>query len=108
MVLKKCEIAINDVLEELNEENRRLLYELLLAEKCLKLFAEFKTLVELNFHQYKDNLQLDVKQNYEQLVVKLDQIADKDKRHLLDFTDENHSEDNWVDNCLNYFEEETH
>ena len=53
---KKCQIVVNDVLEELNEENKRLLEELLFADKCLKVLIEFKGFVELNSNQFELNL----------------------------------------------------
>ena len=39
-------IKVNDVFEELSEENKRLLNELMFANKCLKVLITFKTFVE--------------------------------------------------------------
>ena len=52
----KREIVVNDVLEELNEENKRLFKQLLFADKCLKV------LIELNSNQFKLNLEENNKQ----------------------------------------------
>ena len=43
---KSVVIDINDMLEELSEENNRLLNELLIANKCLKMFTQYKTFVD--------------------------------------------------------------
>ena len=40
-------ININDIFNDLKEENKRLLNQLLFADKCLKCLTEFKSFVDL-------------------------------------------------------------
>ena len=77
MDLKNSQIVVNDVLEELNEENKRLFNELLFADKCLKILIEFKSFVELNSNQFKLNLDENNKQLYEELSEKVKQVLDE-------------------------------
>ena len=89
MVLKLCEIVVNDVLEELNEENKRLFEELLFANKCLKVLNEFKSFVEFNSNQFKLNLEENNKQLYEKLSEKVKQVLDEKRCHLKNSNDNN-------------------
>ena len=89
MVDNKCEIVVNDVLEELNEENKRLFNELLFANKCLKVLNEFKNFVELNSNQFKLNLDESNKQLYEELSENVKQVLNAKSYHLKNFNDNN-------------------
>ena len=40
---KMASLRVNDVFEELSEENKRLLNELMFANKCLKVLITFKS-----------------------------------------------------------------
>ena len=48
-------VSVNDLVEELYEENNRLLNELLLTQKCFELLSEIKDYIELNFSKYGNN-----------------------------------------------------
>ena len=50
-------IKANDIFDELEEENIRFQNELLLTEKCLKMFIQFKTFVDFISDKFKLNLQ---------------------------------------------------
>ena len=77
MIDNKCQIVVNDVLEELNEENKRLFNQLLFADKYLKVLIEFKAFVELNSNQFKLNLEKNNKQIYEELSENVKQVSDE-------------------------------
>ena len=84
-----CKIVVNDVLEELNEENKRLFNQLLFADKCLKVLNEFKNFVELNSNQFKLNLEESNKQLYEELSENVKQVLDEKNNYLKNFNDNN-------------------
>ena len=44
-------IIVRDIFDELRDENRRHLNELLFVEKCLKCLTEFKSFVDLIFNK---------------------------------------------------------
>ena len=87
--IKNSQIVVNDVLEELNEENKRLFNELLFADKCLKVLIEFKSFVELNSNQFKRNLEENNKQLYEELCEKVKQVLDEKNNFQKNFNDNN-------------------
>ena len=87
MVRTKCEIVVNDVLEELNEENKRLFEELLFANKCLKVLNEFKNFVELNSNQFKLILENKKRERYEELSQTVRQVLDEKLCHSKNFND---------------------
>ena len=89
MVLKKCQILVNDVLEELNEENKRLFNELLFADKCLKVLIEFKSFVELNSNNFKLNLEENNNKIFEDLSEKVKQVLDAKSYYLIKFNENN-------------------
>ena len=66
-------IDVNDVLEELKEENNRLLNELLFANKCLTILCEFKIFVDLISIKFKENLKSNETKKFRQLSEKVDQ-----------------------------------
>ena len=86
---KKYQIVVNDVLEELNEENKRLFNELLFADKCLKVLIEFKTFVELNSNLFELNLDENNKQLYEELAEKVNRVLDENTYYSMKFNDKN-------------------
>ena len=86
---KKCQIVVNDVLEELNEENNRLFNELLFADKCLKVLIEFKSFVELNSNQFKQNLDENNKQIYEELCENFKQVLDEKSYYSMKLNENN-------------------
>ena len=49
-------INVNDIFDDLKEENRRLLNELLFADKCLKCLTKFKSFVDLVINKINNNL----------------------------------------------------
>ena len=50
-------ININDIFNNLKEENKRLLNELLFADKCLKCLIEFKSFVDLVINKINNYLE---------------------------------------------------
>ena len=74
---KNTVIDINDVLEELSEENNRLLNELLFANKCLKMFIQFKTFVDFISNKFKLNLETNELEKYEEFNEDINQIVVK-------------------------------
>ena len=60
-------ITVNDVLEELNDENKRLETELMFANKCFKLLVEFKVNFDLHSNKIKAVLVPEEWQEFEQL-----------------------------------------
>ena len=51
-------INTNDIFDDLKEENKRLLYELLFADKCLKCLTEFKSFVDLVINKINNYLEV--------------------------------------------------
>ena len=49
-------ILVNDIFDEILNENKRLLNELLFADKCIKVLNEIKEFIELNSNEIKVNL----------------------------------------------------
>ena len=84
MIDNKCEIVVNDVL---NEENKRLLEELLFANKCLKVLNEFKNFVELNSNQFKLNLEENNKKIFEDLSEKVKRVLNEKNNYSMNFND---------------------
>ena len=60
-------LTVNDILEELLEENRRLLTELLFAHKVVVKSLQFKVFIDLIANNFVHNLKPDVKKKYEEL-----------------------------------------
>ena len=60
-------ITVNDVLEELNDENKRLETELMFANKCFKILVEFKVNFDLHSNKIKTVLVSEEWQEFEQL-----------------------------------------
>ena len=50
-------IEVNDIFDDLKQENKRLLKQLLFAEKCLKCLTEFKSFLDLIFNKFNNNLE---------------------------------------------------
>ena len=67
-------ILVNDIFQELSEENNRLLNELTFADKCLKIFIEFKSFVDFISIKFKHNLETNESQKYDKLSEKLSQV----------------------------------
>ena len=53
-----AKVLINDLFEEIIEENKRLLNELLFTKKCLNVFIGFKTDFDLVFNKIWINFPL--------------------------------------------------
>ena len=77
MAIKKSSVVVNDVLEELSEENNRLLNELLFANKCLKVLSQFKTFIDFHSKQFKSVLNENNFKEFEELNQKLNEIVIK-------------------------------
>ena len=79
---KSVVVDVNDVLEELKEENDRLLKELLIANKCLKMFTQYKTFVEsTKLQQILDSNELlkyqELNENVNQMMKNYDNESDR-------------------------------
>ena len=51
-------IIVNNIFDDLKEENKRLLNELLFADKCLKCLIEFKSFVDLVINKINNYLEV--------------------------------------------------
>ena len=69
-------VSVNDLVEELYEENNRLLNELLLTEKCFELLSETKDIIEFNFVKYENNIDSNNLQKYKELINKINDIIE--------------------------------
>ena len=49
-------VLVNDIFDDLFDENKRLLNELLFADKCINLLNKIKTFLDLNSNEIKVNL----------------------------------------------------
>ena len=65
--MSSVEIRINDIFEELNDENKRLLDDLSFANECLIKLVELKNFVELIFIKIRHNLEENQSNKYEKL-----------------------------------------
>ena len=70
-------IITNDLFDELMEENKRLLNELIFAEKCLKMFNEFKSCVDFISIKFQLILESNELKNFRKLSEKLNKLIDK-------------------------------
>ncbi|XP_054156317.1 zinc finger protein 675-like [Oppia nitens] len=78
-------VTIEDILDQLWSENKRLLKELLFANKCLNILDELKS--ELNLIYKKFETQLNTEDKFNQLRDQLNNICDQ--RHDKDFAETN-------------------
>ena len=60
-------IDVNDILEELIDENKRLLNDLLFANNCLKKFIEFKSFIEIIFNRVNNYLKPNDRKRFKDL-----------------------------------------
>ena len=77
-------LTINDILEELHEENNRLLNELLFAHKCVLKSLEFKEFIDLFAKQFIDKMNPNVKKRYEELSHGFYQLFDQKWANISD------------------------
>ena len=77
-------LTINDILEELHEENNRLLNELLFAHKCITKSLEFKEFIDLFAKQFIDKMNPNVKKRYEELSHGFYQLFDQKWANISD------------------------
>ena len=63
---------VSDIFEQLKEENKKLLNELMFANKCLIKLIEFKSFIELIFQKISNNLEVNECQRYELLTQDID------------------------------------
>ena len=78
-------LTVNDILEELLDENNRILNELLFAHKCVLKSLEFKEFINSITEQFVDYLRPDVRKKYEELSHGLKVLID---RKWTNFSDE--------------------
>ena len=67
-------ILVNDIFNELLDENKRLFNELIFADKCLKLFFDFKTFIDLISINFKSKLISDDLIKYNNLCKNIDKV----------------------------------
>ena len=60
-------ILVTDILQELKEENKRLLNELLYAKQCLKVLIEFKINFDFYSNKFKQSLEINEWKKFEKL-----------------------------------------
>lgn len=72
-------LEVNDILDQLLAENKRLLNELVLTKKCFKVLSEVRVFIELLFTKYKIKFeQKDVNYYYQTLAKEVADVLDKD------------------------------
>ena len=74
MANNKSSLLISDIIDDLFNENKRLFKQLLFADKCLKMFCEFKTFIELNSHKFVNNFDSFDKQKYNIFIEKISEL----------------------------------
>ena len=75
MSSNKCSLLlISDIIDDLFNENKRLFKQLLFADKCLKMFCEFKTFIELNSHKFVNNFDSFDKQKYNMFIENISEL----------------------------------
>ena len=67
-------IKINDIFEEINEENKRQLNDLMFANECLLKLIKFKTFVELIFDKIRYNLEEFDSKKYQNLNEEVNEV----------------------------------
>ena len=77
-------LNVNDILEELLDENRRILNELLFAHNYVIKSLEFKEFIDSNVKEFVDNLKPDVKKKYEELSRELNRLIDQKWANISD------------------------
>ena len=75
-------IKVNDVFEEMSEENKRLLKELIFAKKCLKVLITFKSFVDFISNKIKTNLDSNECQIFEDLNKDIDEVLNRRNENL--------------------------
>ena len=68
------DIKVNDIFDELFNENKRLLNELLFADKCLKCLTEFKSFVNLVINKINNYLEANDMSKYREFVLRYEEI----------------------------------
>ncbi len=71
---RKYFIKVNEIFDELSEENKRLLNELIFAKKCIKVLNELKGFIDLNSDKLKTDLYSNQRQEFEVLHKQLDNV----------------------------------
>ena len=75
-------IEVRDIFDELREENRRLLNELLFAERRLKCLTEFKSFVDLIFNKINVYLEENDISKYRELRSRFETISSGNNNYL--------------------------
>ena len=104
----KSSLLISDIIDELFNENKRLFKQLLFADKCLKMFCEFKTFIELNSHKFVNNFDSFDKQKYNMFIEKISELEkdmELDVRQEMSEVEEVDQSDHRLDNEINVSEE---
>ena len=73
-------VEVNDIFDQLFDENKRLINELLFAKKCLKILLEFKTFVDFISIKFKTILESNETKKFEKLSEKVDEEIKRAKR----------------------------
>ena len=77
-------LNVNDILDELFDENRRILNELLFANKYITKSLEFKKFIDSIAEEFVDHLNPDVKKKFEELSLGLNQLMDQKLANISD------------------------
>ena len=70
-------LTVNDILDELLDENIRILNEFMFANKVVIKSLEFKDFIDSIANQFVQNLNPDVKKKYEELSLGLNRLIDQ-------------------------------
>ena len=106
MANNKCSLLlISDIIDDLFNENKRLFKQLLFADKCLKMFCEFKTFIELNSHKFVNNFDSFDKQKYNMFIEKISEL-EKDmeldiRQEMTEVEEVDQRSDHRLDNEMN-------
>ena len=76
--------TVNDILDELFDENRRILNELMFANKVVIKSLEFKDFIDSIAKEFVDHLKPDVKMKYEKLSLGLNRLIDQKRTNVSD------------------------
>ena len=93
-------IKINDIFEEMNEENRRLLNDLIFANECLLKLIKFKTFVELIFDKIRYNLEEFDSKKYQNLNEEVNEVL----RRKVDVKNSKANHYKPIENLVNNYE----
>ena len=98
---KKCSlIVVNDLFEELTNENKRLVNQLVISTKYVNKLIEFKNTFDLYSNKFKQCLESNEWQKFEKLFQEINEINNSNEHNVEEITNDIKSEES-VDSQLN-------